>query len=112
MSDVIHWASVDGKDCHCIGCVSVIFSTYFVLNMRDRYGADAGSRHSLHHDRRQRGILTIDVKEGGIGEGIPTEHGYTRQGRDRTRRRRGRRDSNSPESQEYARNFLSIKFQR
>ncbi len=53
MSDVIHWASVDGKDRYCIGCVSVIFSTYFVLNMQDRYGADAGSRHSLYHDRHQ-----------------------------------------------------------
>ncbi|SJL13462.1 uncharacterized protein ARMOST_16906 [Armillaria ostoyae] len=69
-SDVICWASVDGKDCYCIG-----------------HGAVAGPRSTLRHDRHQRGILAIDVKDGGC----PAEHRYTHQGRDRTRQRRGRR---------------------
>ncbi len=51
-----------------VGCVYVIFFAYFALNMRDRYGADAGSRCSLHRDCRQRQqhTLVVDVKDGGL----------------------------------------------
>ncbi len=54
-----------GKTTIALGASPFSSATYFSLNAQHRYGADAG-RRTLHHDCRQRGLLAIDIKDGGF----------------------------------------------
>ncbi len=70
-----------GKTTIALGASLSSSATYLSLNAQHRYGADSG-RRTLHHDCRQRGLLAIDIKDGGF----PMEHRHTHQESHRTRR--------------------------